>query len=85
MVDTYSESVYSNNRKTKGNKMKYLAITSAILLSACMSYDADLEAHLEAERDFHAHQSYLNELYTKYDPEYIDDCLYYQDLVCEFE
>lgn len=65
--------------------MKY-AITSALLvLSACSSYDSDLQAHLEAERDFHAHQQYLEYLYTTYDSEYIDDCLYYEELVCEFE
>jgi hypothetical protein len=65
--------------------MKYIAITAALLVSACASYDAELQAHLEAERDFHAHQMYLESIYTKYDPEYIDDCLYYEDLVCEFE
>jgi starvation-inducible outer membrane lipoprotein len=57
--------------------MKYFAITAAFLLSACASYDAELQSHLEAERDFHAHQMYLESIYTKYDPEYIDDCLYY--------
>jgi hypothetical protein len=66
--------------------MKYAAITAILLLSACASrYDADLQAHLEAEQDFHSYQTYLESIYTKYDPEYIDDCLYYTDLVCEFE
>ena len=65
--------------------MKYIAITAALMLSACASYDTDLQAHLKAEQDFHAHQMYLESIYTKYDPEYIDDCLYYEDLVCEFE
>ena len=65
--------------------MKHIAIATALLLSACESYDAELQAHLEAERDFHAHQMYLESIYTKYDPEYIDDCLYYEELVCEFE
>jgi len=58
--------------------MKYLALTSVILLSACASYDSDLQAHLKAEQDFHAHQEYLEYIYTKYDPEYIDDCLHYE-------
>jgi hypothetical protein len=62
--------------------MKYLAIVAAIFLSAC---SAHMDRHLEAERDFHAHQMYLESIYTKYDPEYIDDCLYYEDLICEFE
>jgi hypothetical protein len=57
--------------------MKHITIAAALLLSACASYDAELKAHLEAERDFHAHQMYLESIYTKYDPEYIDDCLYY--------
>ena len=67
--------------------MKYIFIATAVLLSACAApMDPDLAAHLEAERDFHAHQIYLESIYTKYDPEYIiDDCLYYEDLVCEFE
>jgi hypothetical protein len=66
--------------------MKYIFIATAVLLSACAApMDPDLAAHLEAERDFHAHQIYLESIYTKYDPEYIDDCLYYEDLICEFE
>jgi hypothetical protein len=64
--------------------MKYIVLTAILALSACASIDADLQAHLEAERDFHAHQQYLENLYTKYDPEYVDDCLYYA-LECEFE
>jgi len=65
--------------------MKYLVITSVVLLSACASMDSELQRHLEAEQDFHAHQQYLEYLYTSYDPEYIDDCFYYEELVCEFE
>lgn len=65
--------------------MKYTILAAALFLSACMAPDPELEAHLEAERDFAAHQDYLESLYTQYDPEYIDDCLYYEELVCEFE
>jgi hypothetical protein len=65
--------------------MKALVIFAALAVSACSTYDADLQAHLEAERDFHSHQLYLEGIYAKYDPEYIDDCLYYEELVCEFE
>ena len=67
--------------------MKYLAIAAALLLSACASYDTELAAHLEAERDFHAHQQYLETIYSldNYDPEYVDDCLFYEELICEFE
>ena len=65
--------------------MKCTLLASVVLLAACSSQDQALFDHLEAERDFHAHQAYLEELYTKYDAEYIDDCFYYEDLVCEFE
>ena len=65
--------------------MKYLAIFSVVFLSACSSMGRELRAHLKAEQDFHAHQLYLEGIYTKYDPEYVDDCLYYEELVCEFE
>jgi hypothetical protein len=57
--------------------MKYVIIISLAVMTACTSYDADLQAHLEAEQDFHAHQMYLESIYSKYDPEYIDDCYYY--------
>lgn len=65
--------------------MKHVAIAAALLLSACAQspMDPELAAHLEAERDFHAHQMYLESIYTKYDPEYVDDCYYYEELVCE--
>ena len=66
--------------------MKYLAIAAALLLSACaVSPEAELQAHLDAEQDFHSQPMYLEGVYTKYDPEYVDDCLYYVELVCEFE
>jgi hypothetical protein len=45
-----------------------------MLLTACATFDPERQAHLEAEREFH-----------QYDQEYIADCLYYEDLVCEFE
>lgn len=65
--------------------MKYLAIAVVLLVSACATADAELRAHLKAEQDFHNHQAWLEELYTNYDPEYVDDCFYYEELVCEFE
>ena len=65
--------------------MKYMIPALLILLGACGNYESDLEEQLKAERDFHAHQKYLENLYSNYDPEYIDDCLYYEELVCEFE
>lgn len=60
--------------------MKYLLII--FLLSAC-SYDASLQEHLEAERDFAIQQYHSGPVEQQYDPEYIDDCLYYEELICE--
>jgi outer membrane lipoprotein-sorting protein len=68
--------------------MKYVAITAALLLSACVqpSMDTELAAHLEAERDFAYHQYHVQQAIEKqYDPEYVDDCYYYEELVCKFE
>jgi starvation-inducible outer membrane lipoprotein len=66
--------------------MKHLAIASALLLSACVSSDPELQAHLETERDFAYHQYHVQQAIEKqYDPEYVDDCFYYEELICEFE
>lgn len=67
--------------------MKYIAIAAALFLSACVQphMGADLAAHLEAERDFAAQVYQEDAIYEKYDPEYIDDCLRYEELVCPFE
>lgn len=67
-------------------KMKYVVMAAVLVLSACMSYDAELQAHLEAERDFAYHQYHVQQAIEKgYDPEYVDDCYYYEELICEFE
>lgn len=57
--------------------MKYIAIL--LLVSACSVVDH--------EQDFLNHQEYLESIYNldNYDPEYVEDCLYYEELVCEFE
>jgi hypothetical protein len=70
--------------------MKYLTVFAICLLSACSTpiltnIPLDIQEHLEAERDFHANLTWRDQVYETYDPEYISDCLYYQDLVCEFE
>ena len=65
--------------------MKYLTIAAAILLSACAAppMDPELAAHLEAERDFAMWQYHTKEaIEQSYDPEYVDDCYYYEELVC---
>lgn len=65
--------------------MKYVAIATALLLSACVQplMDPDLAAHLEAERDFAYHQYHVQQAIEKqYDPEYVDDCYYY-NMDCE--
>lgn len=53
--------------------MKYITLLTAALLAACSAPAPD------------AGFVGWNELYSTYDVEYIDDCLYYDDLVCEFE
>lgn len=70
-----------------GCNMKYMMAVALAVLSACSTMDRDLQKHLEAERDFHAHQQYLESIYNldNYDAEYVADCLHYEDLVCEFE
>ena len=67
--------------------MKYFTLLTVALLSACSSYSTDRMSALDAERDFHAHQQYLESVYNldNYDPEYVDDCLAYEEMVCEFE
>lgn len=66
--------------------MKNFTIVAMLLLSACVSPDLELQAHLEAERDFAYHQYHVQQAIEKdYDPEYVDDCYYYEELVCEFE
>jgi hypothetical protein len=66
--------------------MKYFAILSVFVMSACVSSDPELQAHLEAEADFARHQYHVQQTIEKqYDPEYVDDCYYYEELVCEFE
>lgn len=67
--------------------MKYAMLVILAVLSACSTMDRDLQEHLEAERDFHAHQQYLESVYNldNYDPAYVEDCFYYEETVCEFE
>ena len=74
----------------KGNKMKYIIIAATFFLSACSSFDSELQAHLEAERAF-AYQEYLvNNNSTEqlklngYDSEYVSDCHYHEELNCNF-
>ena len=68
--------------------MKYAILSLTVLMSACVSMDSELQAHLEAEADFARHQYHTqqSEQYSGYDPEHVDDCYYYEEeLVCEFE
>jgi hypothetical protein len=65
---------------------KYSIILVALLTSACASYDQDLQAHLEAEADFHANMQYRQEVSERKafnpgvysDSEFLADCEYYQ-------
>lgn len=65
--------------------MKYFTVLILLATAACSNPDRELQEHLEAERDFAIQQYHMLPLEEQYDPEYIDDCLYYEDLVCEFE
>lgn len=70
----------------KESLMKNVAILSVMLLSACMNSQSALDAHLEAEADFARNQYHVQQaIEAQYDPEYVDDCYYYESLVCEFE
>lgn len=64
--------------------MKY--IIPFFFLSACSTIDSNLQDHLKEERDFTNHQYHVQQSFEKsYDPEYVDDCYYYEELICEFE
>lgn len=56
------------------------AIAAAMGLAGCVN-----TATVDPVEDRVNHEAYLESIYTKYDPEYIDDCLAHEDLVCEFE
>lgn len=60
--------------------MKIIALFGLLALTACVN-----TASVDPVQDRANHEAYLESIYTKYDPEYVDDCLYYEDLVCEFE
>lgn len=81
----FSLTLYLHN---KGKNVKYLVIVSIAFLSACsVTPDQQVAGNLESERDFHAHQQYVESIYNldNYDPEYVEDCLFYTEVVCEFE
>lgn len=62
--------------------MKYLTLVLAALsLTACSSFDTELQDHLEAEQDFHAHQQYLESIYNV--DNYGVDCYAYIGMACE--
>lgn len=62
--------------------MKNLALVVVVLLSACTSMSIE-----SLEEDRARHNEFLEDAYNMehYDPEYADDCYFYQQLVCEFE
>lgn len=71
--------------------MKYIVITALLGLAACVEpMDPELEAHLEAERDFAYHQYYLQQVADRKafrpevyaEPEFLADCEEYQMEEC---
>jgi hypothetical protein len=65
--------------------MKIISLILLLSVVACASYNREHSVYPTQEEDNAAHQAYLEEIYTTYDFEYIDDCLTYVELVCEFE
>jgi hypothetical protein len=55
-------------------------VAGAAGLSGCVN-----TAGIDPVEDRANHEAYLESIYTEHDPEYVDDCLAYQELVCEFE
>lgn len=63
--------------------MKIFMMLSILMLAGCVVVSEERAAHLEAEREFHSSYEYQRGLYSSYDPEYVSDCLFYEELVCE--
>ena len=65
--------------------MRAVAMLFILSLGACSAFNNNFNA----EQDFHKQQSHFEYMYAKiyaeYDPDYVYYCLYYEDLVCEFE
>lgn len=66
--------------------MKYFIILVLLTLGACSDVPVVTDP-VEAAIDHVMHEEYLESIHNldNYDPEYVDDCLYYEDVVCEFE
>ncbi len=63
--------------------MKKIALA---LLLLTMTTACATTSTVDHEQDRANHEAYLESVYNgKYDPEYIDDCLAYEELTCEFE
>lgn len=62
--------------------MKKIAMMIVLLTMTACTMSGEV---YNEEEDRANHEAYLESIYTKYDPEYIDDCLAYEELVCEFE
>jgi hypothetical protein len=56
------------------------ALAAALGLAGCVN-----TAGIDPVEDRANHEAYLESIYTEHDPEYVDDCLAYLELVCEFE
>jgi hypothetical protein len=74
--------VYRANKRE--HTMKRLAVILA-LIAAASGLSGCAATGIDHSEDRAAHDAYLESIYTKYDPEYVDDCFYYEELVCEFE
>jgi hypothetical protein len=68
-----------NNCIQGANDMKYLTLAALLALAACSDTPV-LTSPAEVLADRAAHNAYLA---SKYDPEYLADCEYYEMETCE--
>jgi protein involved in sex pheromone biosynthesis len=71
--------------KLRKYKMKYILLASILFISACTAQISDERNQEKHEADRSAHDQYLENIYSNYDSEYVADCLFYEELICEFE
>ena len=65
-------------------QIRQLAVTLA-LFAAAAGLSGCAATGIDPAEDRAAHDAYLESIYTKYDPEHVADCFYYEELACEFE
>lgn len=64
--------------------MKYIIIP-LLFLSGCVAYNPHFQSQSKADQNLEERFDRIEYIYATYDVEYINDCLYSEDLICEFE